>query len=43
MYAVGINTGTLITKNKTEMDKNVHKVAQGLRRTHSPHVLNARP
>ncbi len=30
IYAVGINTGTLITKNKTEMDKNVHKVAQGL-------------
>ncbi len=30
MYAVGINTGILITKNKTEMDKNVHKIAQGI-------------
>ncbi len=30
MYAVSINTGKIIYKKKTKMDKNVHKVAQGL-------------
>ncbi len=31
MYASGNNTGKIIKKNKTEKDKNVQKVAQGLK------------